>query len=125
MSTRKGWHYLEKVEYDEKGTIESYFKVNEDSLWFSGHFPNEPILPGIAQLSMVFDTLAHVQKEKGHSIQLHELRRIKFRKPVRTNEKIMVSINPNVKDDNEYSFTVSSDNGVASNGIIWTREKTL
>jgi len=46
---------------------------------FSGHFPNDPVLPGIAILSMVTDTIKHQEAQKGNKIRIRGIRRVRFR----------------------------------------------
>ena len=74
------------------------------SPWFAGHFPEDPILPGIAQLSMVTDTIAGVlQKE----LTLKSIARIKFKKIIRPGDILDIHIMAAKKEDH-YSFRISS-----------------
>ena len=59
------------------------------SPWFSGHFPDAPILPGIAILSMVTDAITHHESEKGKKIRIASIRGVRFRLPVRPDELLM------------------------------------
>lgn len=54
--------------------------VSPDLRWFAGHFPGEPVLPGVAQLdAIVLPACASAWPELGRP---RKLGRIKFRKPI-------------------------------------------
>lgn len=74
------------------------------SPWFAGHFPEDPILPGIAQLSMVTDSIANaLQKE----LSLKSIARIKFKKIIRPGDILDIHIMA-TKKEGHYSFRISS-----------------
>jgi 3-hydroxyacyl-[acyl-carrier-protein] dehydratase len=77
-----------------------------ESEWFSGHFPGDPILPGIAQLEMVAGLLG---TEQHGEMQLTGLRRVKFRKLVRPGELLNIQTAPGNKPGH-YSFRITSSN---------------
>ncbi len=60
-----------------------------DSPWFSGHFPNTPILPGIAQLKMVVDL---IRQSTADDVQITGLSRVKFRKIVLPDEQLDIRL---------------------------------
>jgi len=47
------WSLLKEVKAINNNHIEALADVPVDSPWFSGHFPGEPILPGIALVHLV------------------------------------------------------------------------
>ena len=46
------WSLLKEIKVTNDNYIEALADVPADSPWFSGHFPGEPILPGIAIVYM-------------------------------------------------------------------------
>jgi 3-hydroxymyristoyl/3-hydroxydecanoyl-(acyl carrier protein) dehydratase len=89
------------------------------SPWFSGHFPNAPVLPGIAILSMVTDTIKHQESQKGNNIRIGGIRRVRFRLPVRPDEVLTVSLSlPEQETDCSYQFKVSVNGKTVCTGII-------
>ena len=93
-----------------------------DAPWFSGHFPNNPILPGIAQLKMVADLIA--QPLGGHAL-LTGLSRVKFRKLVRPGERLDISVTGG-NSENQYLFKITSGNeDVCSGKMSLTPNKQL
>lgn len=93
-----------------------------DSPWFSGHFPNNPILPGIAQLKMVADLI--VKPGEG-ILRLAGLSRIKFRKLVRPGEQLDIQVTCSNPEDH-YMFKITSgDEDVCSGKMLFTHNEKL
>jgi len=78
-------------------------QVEAESPWFDGHFPGDPILPGIAQLEMVLRLIA--QESGGR--RLASLTRVKFKKAVRPGMALDLFATP-AGQPNGYSFRISS-----------------
>lgn len=85
-----------------------------DSPWFSGHFPDDPILPGIAQLEMVADLIAASSE---NNLRMTGLSRIKFRKIVRPGELLDIHAAPGNKKD-QYAFRITSSNEEVCSGTM-------
>lgn len=82
------------------------------SPWFSGHFPDNPILPGIAQIKMAVDLIT--QHGTGN-MRLTGLSRIKFRKIVRPEEQLDIRISFNAAES-YYMFKITSGNADVCSG---------
>jgi len=94
--------------------------VAADSPWFSGHFPDDPILPGIAQLKMVVDLISASGQGVFH---LTGLSRVKFRKIVRPEELFDIQVTYTGKDD-QYIFRITSgDEEICSGRMIANQNK--
>jgi len=91
--------------------------VEQRSPWFSGHFPNNPVLPGVAQLKMVLDLLAR----RGYgNIRLAGLSRVKFRRLVRPGEMLDIAVTSGA-DENRLNFTITcGDETVCSGKMLIT-----
>jgi len=81
------WYSLLDLKMPAPGEISAQVTVNDDSPWFSGHFPDNPILPGIAQLHMVADIIALSRQE---SLYIKRLNRVKFKKIVRPGDELEI-----------------------------------
>lgn len=90
--------------------------------WFSGHFPENPVLPGIAQLKMVADLIASSRDGK---VSLAGLSRIKFRKLVRPGQRLNILVSGG--DSNHcYVFKITSgDEDVCSGKMLFTPNKKI
>ena len=93
--------------------------VPAKSPWFLGHFPSQPILPGIALISMAFDGIKLYEAEKGNKIKMVGVRKVKFKKPVKPDEFISIIISrenkPNILS---YLFKVLVKGETCCTGII-------
>jgi 3-hydroxyacyl-[acyl-carrier-protein] dehydratase len=93
-----------------------------DSPWFSGHFPGDPILPGIAQLKMVIDV---VRKHKNGDCCISGLSRVKFRKIIRPSDQLDIQILDS-NTENQYSFKITCGNeDVCSGKILLTQKQKI
>ena len=61
--------------------------VAADSSWFCGHFPDNPILPGVAQLEMVLAAIARIV---GKNLYVARLSRVKFKSLVYPGEGLRI-----------------------------------
>lgn len=103
----------EAVKQTEQTEISREISVPPDSPWFSGHFPGEPILPGIAQLQLVFDA---IRDFLGEELTISSLKRVRFKQIIRPDDRMKISIKPDEK--NKYSFTVTVNSEISCSGIM-------
>jgi 3-hydroxymyristoyl/3-hydroxydecanoyl-(acyl carrier protein) dehydratase len=89
------------------------------SPWFSGHFPSDPVLPGIAILSMAADAVKHQESQKGKKIRIRGIRRVRFRLPVRPDEALTILLSlPEQENDFSYQFKVFTNGKTVCTGVI-------
>ena len=95
------------IEPGKKGISERYFSENE--YFFQGHFPNNPIVPGVIIVEAMAQTAGIVvshqfKDEKDKSVLFMSVNKAKFRKPILPNYKVFfeVELIQNVK--NVYKF---------------------
>ncbi|MDD5343138.1 MAG: MaoC/PaaZ C-terminal domain-containing protein [Smithella sp.] len=113
------WSLLREIKTTNGNNIEALADVSADSPWFSGHFPGEPILPGIALVYIVKQAIIEEALKKGTQLHLYSLRRIRFTQPVRPGDKLSISINSeDTGDDILFSFKVIREENVVSSGRI-------
>ena len=113
------WHTVSYQRNQENTELLAEAFTEAGSPWFSGHFPNDPILPGIAILSMVKDAITQHESEKGRKIRITGIRRVRFRLPVRPNEVLTISLSSLNKDDClSYHFNVTLKGKTACTGVV-------
>ena len=102
--------------------IEREFTVPADSPWFSGHFPGNPILPGVAQLEMV---AAAIGESSGKNLYVARLGRVKFKNLVRPGERLCIAARPSA-EPGAFTFSIhAGDKEVCSgNMILSEKERT-
>ncbi len=110
---------MKKLEATE---ITASVTTDGNSSWFSGHFPNNPILPGIAQLKMVAELIA---ESAGGNLRVTGLSRVKFRKIVRPGELLEIHVT-NDNTEHHYIFRITSgDEDVCSGKMDFTQNEKL
>lgn len=119
MDMMEQWHRIYH-ETDPSGSgVMIRALAQSGSPWFSGHFPGEPILPGIAILSMVKEAVLAEESRKGRRIRIHGINRVRFRLPVRPDDLLTLAFSMSGQEGKPvYSFKVSLDGKTVCNGMI-------
>ena len=107
---RKPFLFIEECSVIQRGKIgESFRTFNETEYFFEGHFPNNPIVPGVVIVEAMAQTAGVVVSENlinqnDQSVLFMSINKAKFRKPVLPNYKIRfyVELINNIK--NVYKF---------------------
>jgi len=94
----------------------------EDSAWFSGHFPGNPIVPGVALIALVTEAVVEREWVAGRSLAITGVRRVRFRLPVRPGDEVTLEATPipGAKEP-AFAFTVSLAGEPACNGVLTAR----
>ncbi|MDG1462053.1 MAG: hydroxymyristoyl-ACP dehydratase [Gammaproteobacteria bacterium] len=102
---------LDKVSSSDEVTFKLF--IDPDIHWFVGHFPDEPILPGVVQV----DWALHYAKEIGFSAaSFAGFSRVKFKAVVRP--EVELDLNIRRSSDNTYRFSFSSGAVLYSQGAV-------
>lgn len=108
------WYSVESIRAEDN-EITARTRTESDSPWFAGHFPDDPILPGIAQLDMVADLIALLRKD---NTRPKGLSRVKFRKIVRPGEVLDIQVEQR-NIENQYAFRIVRDNEDICSGMMF------
>ena len=107
---RKPFLFIDECKIIQKGKIgESFRTFDEAEYFFEGHFPNNPIVPGVVIIEAMAQTAGVVVSEtlinkNDQSVLFMSINKAKFRRPVLPNYKIKfyVEMTNNIK--NVYKF---------------------
>jgi len=107
---RKPFLFIEECKVIQRGKIgESFRTFGENEYFFEGHFPDNPIVPGVVIVEAMAQTAGVVVSENlinknDQSVLFMSINKAKFRKPVLPNYKIKfyVEMMNNIK--NVYKF---------------------
>lgn len=114
------WFSTITAEQGDGKSILATVSAKKCSPWFDGHFPDDPILPGIAQLDMVTKS---IQDSLGAACILQGLSRIKFKKIIRPGDVLDIRAVPG-KTEHHYSFTIcNKQQEVCSGKMVLTPKK--
>jgi 3-hydroxymyristoyl/3-hydroxydecanoyl-(acyl carrier protein) dehydratase len=108
-------YLLENIQGSIETEITAAAIVPEGSAWFSGHFPGDPILPGVAQLAMVVDVLSSFTHA---TVKLSSVRRVRFRQIIRPNDPLKIHMKPMRNERGAFIFKILTETDVASSGTI-------
>ncbi|MBC2712840.1 MAG: hypothetical protein HGJ94_18180 [Desulfosarcina sp.] len=96
------------------GEIKAHIRVPADSPWFDGHFPEAPVLPGVAQLSMVHDLLCRIFNQR---LPVTQVSRVRFKQLIRPDQALVLTVK--LGDENSsHSFRIFGDQGLICSGLI-------
>jgi len=113
------WYSLKSVDVLSSNEITMEAEISPDSPWFSGHFPGEPILPGVAQLAMALDAIKKLDRK---NLRILSVKRVRFKQVIRPDDKLRITVTPHKKDTLSYLFRVTVNGELASNGILMVEE---
>jgi len=114
------WYELIRIEKSDLNRISAEIQIPPESPWFCGHFPGEPILPGIAQLGMVFDV---VRRLSDREWKISGISRVRFKQLIRPGDRLTVTAEPQKGREETFSFRVMVDREVACRGMMKLAQK--
>lgn len=109
------WYQSSSIKLAANGEIRADVHVPSTSPWFDGHFPGEPVLPGVAQLGMVHDVVNAVLDGK---FKIVSVRRIRFKRIVRPEDPLTVIVTPSQREAWTYTFRILIGDEQVSSGVV-------
>ena len=109
------WHSIKNLKRTNVDKITADIRVPPDSPWFNGHFPAEPILPGVAQLGIVFDMISQARNQK---LTISSARRIRFKQIIRPDDRLSVIAIPSKEGAGSYSFRILVEGEPVCSGMM-------
>jgi 3-hydroxyacyl-[acyl-carrier-protein] dehydratase len=96
--------------------------VPTDSVWYAGHFPGTPLLPGIAILALVEEAISEAELREGKQVMMTGIGRVRFRLPVRPDDRMVIEISKEKKNGGfAYGFSVFRSEELACTGYLAAR----
>lgn len=92
--------------------LQKCFEFTGEELYFQGHFPQAPILPGVMQLQF-----AHQAAEEmlGRRLTLKAVKKMKFVKVIEPSDRISVELEG---DEGSVVYTIKKGDEVCSSGVL-------
>ena len=113
------WYMLKEMKRSAENEISVDIHVPSDSPWFDGHFPGEPILPGVAQIGMVIDAIRQAQNQ---DLKVSGVRRVRFKRIIRPDDQLKIIAAPLKQNAGAYSFRILVEDEVACSGVMMVEE---
>lgn len=109
------WYELNAKLECNTDRLEAELRVPADSAWFDGHFPDAPVLPGIAQLAAVYELIDSAFPD---TISVSELSRVRFKQIILPEERLEVAAEPKRGKKNVYAFRITKGGELACSGTM-------
>ena len=91
----------------------------QNSPWFRGHFPGQPILPAIGLLSLVMKALRYFGEQQDLKLQDLGVRKARFTLPIRPGDNFEILLQSRISEEKLVStFKVLLKEQMAGNGIM-------
>lgn len=96
--------------------LELAFTLAPDCPWLEGHFPGQPILPGVVQIGWAAEYAARLMSRRQPPMQLQ---RIKFRQPILPGAQLTLALHTRGDQVHfEYRLQHEGEQVIASSGIL-------
>jgi 3-hydroxyacyl-[acyl-carrier-protein] dehydratase len=115
------WYQLIDIKRSRNREIRADIIVPAESAWFDGHFPGDPVLPGLAQVSMVFDV---IQKASKGQWRASSVSRVRFKRMIRPDDHLEVIAAPLAKEANGFSFRIQINGDMVCSGVMRLTRKS-
>jgi 3-hydroxyacyl-[acyl-carrier-protein] dehydratase len=99
----------------DDGTITVCVAVPADSVWFDGHFPDAPLLPGVAQVAMVVEILCNAI---GKPVRVADVSRVRFKLAIKPGDRVDVVVTPRENDTPSWGFRLLKGAELACSGFL-------
>lgn len=109
------WYKVNNMNRSAENEISADIRVPSDSPWFDGHFPGEPILPGVAQIGMVFDA---IRKAHNQELKVSSVRRVRFKRIIRPDDQLKIIAVPLKQETDSYSFRILVQDETVCSGVM-------
>jgi 3-hydroxymyristoyl/3-hydroxydecanoyl-(acyl carrier protein) dehydratase len=109
-----------------EGRWECTVRFGPSSEWFSGHFDECPLVPGVALLALVTELVKRQGCEQERRLEVSEFRKVRFKKLVSPDEELNVSVAAMPSGtEAELDFHITCRGDTVARGLLKAREETF
>lgn len=124
LGTVDNWLPVGDIRATSDGGLEAVVLLEPSSEWFSGHFDECAVVPGVALLALVAEVALRQTREQGHPFEVCGFSRVRFRRFAFPDEEIRISVaSVPYGVEAEIDFNVTCKGEVVTRGIMKVRER--
>jgi 3-hydroxymyristoyl/3-hydroxydecanoyl-(acyl carrier protein) dehydratase len=118
------WLPLKDLRINSEGVWESSVELGPSSEWFSGHFDEYPLAPGVALLALAAETVKRQGREQGRLLEVSGFFGIRFRRLVLPGEELLISVSAMPPESEaKLDFHVTCHGHTVVHGVLKAIEK--
>ena len=106
------WPYFDNISIDEQ-TVKYDITVKPELSYLAGHFPQQPVVPGVVQIHWA----GELSKQFFSCVGFSSLKKVKFSNPILPESSLELILNYK-KSVNQVNFDYVDDQQVYSSGVI-------
>ena len=120
------WHSLGEILSTPSGRLETTVRLETSSMWFSGHFDGCAVMPGVAILAFVAETVTRQGHGEGRSLSVSGFFKVRFRRVVFPEENLHVSVaSMPPGPEAELPFNVTCNGDSVAQGTLKMKENRV
>jgi len=117
--SRDRWLPLKDLRMTPEGGWRSTVQLGPSSEWFSGHFDEYPIAPGVALLALAAETVRRQGREQGRLLEVSGFFGVRFRRLVLPGEELLISVGAMPPESEaKLDFHVTCDGDIVVHGLL-------
>ena len=121
---RDNWLPLEDSGITPEGRWESSARFGPSSEWFSGHFDEGPVVPGVALLALAAEMVKGQGRVQGRLLRVAGFSRVRFKRLIFPDEKLHISVAAMPPGPGaELDFHITCDGQRVAHGVMKAREE--
>jgi len=109
------WYKADLLNRASDNRLTARVEFPGESPWFDGHFPQEPILPGIAQVAVIHDLL---RKILGENLPLREVSRVRFKRKINPLDPLVVTVILADAQQGAHRFRMTCEDELVCSGFL-------
>jgi 3-hydroxymyristoyl/3-hydroxydecanoyl-(acyl carrier protein) dehydratase len=119
MKADTDWIPLGEIRPGPGGRMEARVRLEPSSRWFSGHFEEAPVLPGVALLALAAETARREGRKSGRPVEILGFTKVRFRRLVFPGEDLLISVEAMTSGHpGELDFQVTCGDETVVHGMI-------
>jgi 3-hydroxymyristoyl/3-hydroxydecanoyl-(acyl carrier protein) dehydratase len=117
------WLPLADVRVTPPGRLETHVQLEASSEWFSGHFEDCPLVPGVAILAFAVEAVRRQGNREGRNLEVAAFSRVRFKRFVYPDEKLHIAVDPMpLQPEAALRFHITVEGNDVAQGFLQMKE---